>query len=63
VHGAPTPEELAVVTALVTAANTVTPKPSTAASTAARRGGWADPASLVRRSLLSGPGAWRAGLR
>lgn len=56
VRGAPTPEELAVVTALVTAAVAAGPSPAPRE----RRGGWNDPAGLRRRTLLPGPNAWRA---
>jgi hypothetical protein len=58
VSGSPTAEEVAVVTALMTAAaaNGVdeTPGPRV------RRGGWNDPARTHRRPLIPGPNAWRA---
>lgn len=59
VRGDPTAEELAVLTALVTAASGSDdePPPTT------RRGRWADPAwqhGLMRRP---GPGAWASSLR
>src|SRR5579875_3770327 len=56
VRGAPTPEELAVVAALVTAAAAAGPAPAPRV----RRGGWNDPAARHRRTLLPGPNAWRA---
>jgi hypothetical protein len=60
VSGSPTPEELAVVTALVAAAATGggnEPAPR------ALRGGWSDPARRLRRPLVPGPNAWRASAR
>ncbi|MGN6606215.1 MAG: acyl-CoA carboxylase subunit epsilon [Jatrophihabitans sp.] len=57
VSGSPTPEELAVLTALVTAAGA---GGVAAAPEAPRRGRWNDPARGTRRPLLPGPGAWRA---
>jgi Acyl-CoA carboxylase epsilon subunit len=60
VRGAPTPEELAVVTAVVAAAS--------AAAQAdrvddPRRGRWNDPAAGHRRPWNPGLGAWRASVR
>jgi hypothetical protein len=55
VRGDPTPEELAVLTALVTASETTTASPTQRPS----RGHWTDPRLLVRRQLYPGPGAWR----
>jgi hypothetical protein len=57
VRGDPTPEELAVVTAVVTAAASSTASAPTAA---VRRGRWNDPVVRHRRPWLPGPGAWRA---
>ena len=57
VRGDPTPEELAVVTAIVTAAGSAR---SGENGTPPQRGSWNDPAGRVRRPLLPGPGAWRA---
>jgi len=55
VRGEPTPEELAVVIALASAAggeDVSSPEPA--------RGRWNDPAWMHRRTLLAGPGGWRA---
>jgi len=60
VRGEPTPEELAVVTAIVTAVGSA---PSGDNAGPPQRGSWNDPASSVRRQLLPGPGAWRASSR
>ena len=57
VRGDPTPEELAVVTAIVTAVASAPPGENGAPP---QRGRWNDPAGGVRRPLLPGPGAWRA---
>jgi len=59
-RGAPTPEEVAAVTALVAAASA-----GGGGSEPDRplRGRWNDPAALHRRPLLPGPGAWRASAR
>ena len=59
VSGSPTPEELAVVTALVAAAGS---GPGGSAELPAR-GRWADPKWGLRGSWLTGPGAWRTSLR
>jgi hypothetical protein len=56
VGGSPTPEELAVITALVTAAGSG----GDDAAPEAPRGRWNDPASLRRQPLLPGLGGWRA---
>jgi hypothetical protein len=58
ISGSPTPEELAVVTALVGAAGEGASTPAAGA----RRGGWSDPAALHRRPLIPGPNAWRSAL-
>jgi hypothetical protein len=59
VHGSPTAEELALLTAVVAAAAGGGP----GRTPAVRRGGWNDPAHLHRRPLLPGPNAWRASAR
>jgi hypothetical protein len=59
VRGTPTPEELAVVTALVTAAAGA----GADEPTKPQRGRWADPFDLHRRPWQTGPGGWRAALR
>jgi hypothetical protein len=56
VRGDPTPEELAAVTALMTAAG----GDGTAPRPRERRGGWNDPSRQHRPSLIPGPNAWRA---
>jgi hypothetical protein len=58
VRGAPTAEELAVVTALVSAAGS-----ADEATAPPLRGRWNDPAWAMRRPLLPGNGAWRAAAR
>ena len=60
VRGQPTPEELAVLTAIVTAAGAAS---APAAAEAPQPGRWNDPAYAHRRLWLTGPGAWRAGAR
>jgi len=59
VRGAPTPEELAVVTAVVTAAGSG----EQAAAEQPRRGRWADPAWQHGQAPYPGPGAWASSLR
>jgi hypothetical protein len=60
VTGSPTPEELAILTAVVTAAAARSePEPPQRV----RRGGWGDPAARLRQPLLPGPNAWRASAR
>ena len=59
VRGDPSPEELAVLTALVSAAAST---PGGAAEPV-QRGRWADPAWGLRMRLPAGPGAWRNSLR
>ncbi len=59
VRGEPTPEELAALTALVTAVGPQArsePEPPT-------RGRWNDPAHAHRRYWPAGPGGWRAAAR
>jgi hypothetical protein len=58
VRGEPTPEELAVVTALVTAAGSAPDEPAPP-----QRGRWNDPSFGFRQPLRPGPGAWRATTR
>jgi hypothetical protein len=60
VRGVPTAEELAAVTALVTAAG-AEGAPSTAAEPT--RGRWNDPVAAHRRGWSAGPGGWRAAAR
>jgi Acyl-CoA carboxylase epsilon subunit len=60
VRGEPTPEELAVVTAIVTAAASAG---GAAEPELPARGQWSDPAHQHRRSWLHGRGAWRAATR
>lgn len=59
VRGDATPEEIAAVIAVVTAANA---RASAAAgeAPAPRVSAWRDPAHRMRRPLPHGPGAWRA---
>ena len=59
VHGSPTDEELAVLTAVVSAAGPSADAPPSRV----RRGGWNDPAAQHRRPLTPGPNGWRAALR
>lgn len=60
VHGAPTPEELAVVTALVTAAASSGNGNGNGDGAEARRvGRWNDPGAQHRRPWRPGPDAWR----
>jgi Acyl-CoA carboxylase epsilon subunit len=61
VRGEPTAEELAVVTAVMTAA--AGSAESVAEPPAATRGRWNDPAAGHRRPWNPGPGAWRAAAR
>jgi hypothetical protein len=56
ISGSPTPEELAVLTAVVTAAAGGAAAPVERV----RRGGWNDPTAQHRRPLIPGPNAWRA---
>jgi hypothetical protein len=58
VSGSPTAEELAIVTALVSAAASAPPADS--ARPARLRGTWNDPARTARRTLRPGPNAWRS---
>jgi hypothetical protein len=58
VRGEPTAEELAVITAVMSAAGgdtDETPPP--------QRGRWNDPALALHRPLTPGPGGWRGSLR
>ena len=54
VRGEPTPEDLAALTALLSAAGSDEPEPE-----APQRGRFADPARMVRRPVQPGPGGWR----
>jgi hypothetical protein len=56
VSGSPTPEELAALTAIVTAASGGGDEPAPAA----RRGGWSDPSRQHRTMLAPGPNGWRS---
>ena len=58
VRGEPTPEELAALTAIVTAAGDAGPEDAEPV-----RGRWSDPAHAQRRPWQHGPGGWRAALR
>jgi Acyl-CoA carboxylase epsilon subunit len=55
VKGDPTPEELAVLTAVVAASGG-----KSVPASRERRGGWNDPMVLHRREIVQGPNAWRA---
>ena len=59
VTGSPTPEELAVLTALVSASG----GGGDDAARKPRRGGWNDPSAQHRRPLIPGPNAWRSTVR
>ena len=56
VRGQPTSEELAVLTAVVTAVA----GGDVSAEAQPRRGRWNDPARLLRRPMLAGQGGWRS---
>lgn len=56
ISGSPTPEELAVVTALVAASGSG----SDQVDAPVRRGRWNDPKWAHRGRWLSGPNAWRS---
>ncbi len=58
VHGSPTTEELAAVTAIVTAAAAASREPGRTAERPSV-GRWNDPAYAHRRHLTVGPGGWR----
>jgi hypothetical protein len=58
VRGDPSPEELAALTALVTAASGEPDEPAVPL-----RGRWSDPAWSHQRPLRPGPGAWRTSFR
>jgi len=55
VHGTPSDEELAALTAVLAAAS-----PHCATDPPPRGSAWAAPAARLRRPLHPGPGAWRA---
>ncbi len=59
VGGNPTPEEVAVLTVVLTALGGAPAAPAPAPVT----GGWADPSRRLRRPLAPGPGAWSASAR
>ncbi len=56
IHGSPTAEELALLTAVVAAASDGAPDQQPAT----RRGGWNDPAAMHRSQLYPGANGWRA---
>lgn len=56
VRGDATPEEIAALTALLSAASGEAAPPPTRV----RRGGWNDPSRQHRPPVLPGPNAWRA---
>jgi hypothetical protein len=58
VTGSPTPEELAAVVAVLTAASSVAP----ADQEQPLPSRWNDRAALLRRPLFPGPDAWRSAL-
>ena len=60
VRGEPTPEELAALTAVVSAAGSGA---DDGAAEPPRRGRWNDPAWAHRQAWLAGPGGWRAAIR
>ena len=60
VSGSPTAEELAVVTALVSAAATAGDGGRDGDAPTPPRGTWSDPARAVRETLRPGPNAWRS---
>ncbi|QVQ51144.1 acyl-CoA carboxylase subunit epsilon [Spiractinospora alimapuensis] len=55
VRGAPTPEEIAALVAVLSARASSTPTGSPSP-----RSAWGRPAARVREPLRPGPGAWRA---
>ncbi len=59
VSGSPTTDELAVLTAVITAATAggEAPRPRV------RRGGWNDPGAQHRRMPVPGPNGWASSLR
>lgn len=56
VRGTPSDEELAALTAVITA----TVSRAAASTPPRRRSVWGDPATRLRTRLEPGPGAWRA---
>jgi hypothetical protein len=63
VAGHPTAEELAALTAAVTAVLAARSASGRAAGAGRQAGGWADRARLLRAQLVPGPGAWRRSAR
>lgn len=59
VAGSPTPEELAAIIAVLTAASASDPEVSTERSDRPLGGGWKSYIRTLRRSHNPGPGAWR----
>ena len=60
VSGSPTAEELAVVTALVSAAAAAGDGGRDGDAPTRLRGSWSDPARAARGPLRPGPNAWRS---
>ena len=63
VAGQPTAQELAALTAAVTAVLAARAAGDQAAAARRRAGGWADRTRLLRAPLVPGPGAWRHSAR
>lgn len=59
VRGQPTPEDLAVIAALVSVASGSPDRSQRRETARQTRGHWTDPRLLARRQLYPGPGAWR----
>jgi len=60
IRGDATPEEIAALVAVVSAAQARAAAAAAAESPAPRVSAWRDPARRMRRPLPHGPGAWRA---
>ena len=63
VAGHPTAEEVAALTAAVTAVLAARAARDRAAAARRQAGGWADRSRLLRAPLAPGPGAWRRSAR
>ena len=59
-HGDPSPEELAVLAAVLATAAAIRDADGPGAPVQSVRGRWNDPAHSVRRRWPNGPGGWRA---
>ncbi|MGI8677871.1 MAG: acyl-CoA carboxylase subunit epsilon [Jatrophihabitans sp.] len=59
ISGTPTADELAVLTALVSAAS----GSDSSDDPRAQRGNWNDRSMLIRHQLMPGPNAWRSSYR